>query len=179
MKKRKINKIYPIFLEKYNKKWPSLFKKEKNVLKNIFQQDLKIEHIGSTAIKGLSAKPTIDVLLELPQGLSKKQMINIMEDNGYIHMKKQKKHLMFVKGYTPKGLAKESYHIHVGPLTQNWLWDRVCFRDYLNDNPDEANNYENLKEKLTQKHKNDREAYTDGKAKYIKKITEKAKKKER
>jgi len=169
--KEELGKLYPIILKTYNADWPRLFEKEKNILRNFFGNSLKIEHIGSTAVKEMTAKPTVDILLEMPKNLNKDQVIKIMQDNAYIHMKEQTKHLMFVKGYTPKGLDKESYHIHIGPLTQDWLWDRIFFRDYLIENTDEARIYEKLKQKLSKKYRNDREAYTDGKEKYIKKIT--------
>jgi len=135
MTEDELGRLYPISLIQYDTNWPVLFKKEKKILKSIFGLALKIEHIGSTAVRGLMAKPTIDILLE-----------------------------------------KESYHIHRGPHEQNWLWDRVYFRDYLNKNPAEAQRYEKMKKDLAHKYKNDREAYTDGKAEYINRITEEAKK---
>jgi len=55
---------------------------------------------------------------------------------------------VFVNGYSPSGLEKESFHIHMGTLSQNWVWDRVYFRDYLNKNSEEAKNYEKLKKIL-------------------------------
>jgi GrpB-like predicted nucleotidyltransferase (UPF0157 family) len=168
-------RLYPVKIEAYNSKWPLLFEKEKAYLLNLFDKELRCEHIGSTAVKGLSAKPTIDILLEYPAGNDKSDIIRIMEHNSYIFMKEQTRHLMFVKGYTPAGLAEESYHIHIGPLSQSWLWDRIFFRDYLIENPQEANNYEILKRELASKYKYDRELYTDGKEKYVKMITEKAK----
>jgi GrpB-like predicted nucleotidyltransferase (UPF0157 family) len=61
------------------------------------------------------------------------------------------------------------------PLTQSWLWDRIFFRDYPIKNPAEASKYEDLKILLANKYKNDREAYTECKAEYIKEITETAK----
>lgn len=178
MNKEELGKLYPIYLTDYNSNWVILFEKEKTNLKKIFGDSLKIEHIGSTAIVGLKAKPTIDILIEKPNSLdmTNEQIIKIMTENNYLYMTEQTKHLMFVKGYAPSGLEKESYHIHMGDLEQNWLWDRIYFRDYLNKNPDEAKNYENLKKELAIRYKNDREAYTDGKADYIMKITEKAKK---
>jgi GrpB-like predicted nucleotidyltransferase (UPF0157 family) len=175
MNKDELGELYPVFLTDYNSDWPVQFEKEKNILKRIFGLSVTIEHIGSTAITGLSAKPTIDILIEKPQNMSDVQIIKVMTENGYIHMKEQKRHLMFVKGYSPLGLEKESYHIHMGPINQNWLWDRIYFRDYLNLNRDEARKYEKLKKKLAVKYRNDREAYTEGKAEYIKKITKKAK----
>jgi len=175
MDKYELGKIYPIVLTNYDNNWPMLYKKEKIILKGIFGESIKIEHIGSTAILGLMAKPTIDILIEKPEKMSDNQIINKMKENGYIHMKEQNKHLMFVKGYSHSELEKESYHIHMGPLNQGWLWDRVYFRDFLNKNKEEARKYEKLKKDLALKYKNDREAYTEGKAKYINKITEKAK----
>jgi GrpB-like predicted nucleotidyltransferase (UPF0157 family) len=176
MNKYELGKIYPISLTNYDNNWTMLYKKEKIILERIFGESIKIEHIGSTAIVGLVAKPTIDILIEKPKKMSNEQIINKMIENGYIHMKEQNRHLMFVKGYSSSGLEKESYHIHMGPINQDWLWDRVYFRDFLNKNPEEAIKYEKLKKDLALKYKNDREAYTEGKAKYINKITENAKK---
>lgn len=175
MNNAELGKLYPISLSPYDPQWPVLFEKEKDRLHKIFNRSLKIEHIGSTAIVGLLSKPTIDILVEKPNGMSDDHIIRKMTDNGYIHMTEQVRHLMFVKGYSPSGLEKESCHIHMGPLDHHWLWDRGYFRDFLIENPQEARIYENLKKDLALKYKNDREAYTDGKENYIKRITEKAK----
>jgi GrpB-like predicted nucleotidyltransferase (UPF0157 family) len=175
MNRHELGKLYPVFLSSYDTGWPSLFRKEKNILEDIFNLRLRIEHIGSTSVPGLIAKPTIDILMELPPDKSRNQIIKTMENRGYIHMKEQTKHLMFVKGYSQSGLEKKSYHIHIGPLGQHWLWDRIYFRDYLIMHPDEAGEYEKLKTKLAEKYKHDREKYTEGKEEYIKNITEKAK----
>jgi GrpB-like predicted nucleotidyltransferase (UPF0157 family) len=58
----------------------------------------------------------------------------------------------------------------MGPKNQSWLWDRIYFRDYLINNPLEASRYEALKIELVAKYKNDREAYTNMKVVYIKKL---------
>lgn len=175
MDKDELGRLYPVYLSDYDTNWPVLFSKEKGILKSIFSADLKIEHIGSTAVEGLSAKPTIDILIEKPHGMDDEEIINKMAGNGYIHMKEQDSHLMFVKGYSPAGLEKESYHIHMGPLDQDWLWDRIYFRNYLIHNNSEAQIYEKLKNEYALNYRYDREAYTDAKAEYIKMITEKAK----
>lgn len=176
MNKYQLGKIYPVTLTCYDSDWPVLFEKEKVILQNILGCDLKIEHIGSTAVPGLSAKPTIDILLEKPRDISDEEIIEKMALNGYIHMKEQTRHLMFVKGYGLSGIEKESYHVHMGPLDQNWLWDRVYFRNYLRENNTEATVYQNLKMKLALEYPGDREAYTEGKSDYIMRITGKAKK---
>jgi len=178
MTKEELGLLYPIKLVPYNPDWAVIYKKEIKHLLHILgpKVALHFEHIGSTAIPAISAKPTIDILIEIPSNFDPDFIISKMNDNGYIHMKEQLRHLMFVKGYSPTGIAKLSFHIHMGPVSQDWLWDRVYFRDYLINNPTEASLYESLKKELALKYKNDREAYTDMKADYIKRITDLAKK---
>lgn len=175
MTKDELGRLYPVEIRPYDPRWPRLFREEKSRLQTIFGGAVRIEHIGSTAVPGLSAKPTIDILLEKPRELDAGRIIAEMEANGYIHMKEQTRHLMFVKGYTSEGLAEESFHIHIGPTDQDWLWDRTYFRDYLIIHPAEARRYEELKRKLAALYRHDRDAYTDAKADYIRRITEKGK----
>ncbi len=134
MTKEELGLLYPITIQPYNPEWKEFFEQEKRLLSSFFSQDLIIEHIGSTAVAGLMSKPTIDILIERPLSMDDQTIIKIYRKNNYIHMQEQIDHLMFVKGYTPSGLEDISYHIHMGPLTQNELWDRIYFRDYLNKN---------------------------------------------
>lgn len=116
MNKEELGKLYPVVLSDYDAHWPILFEKEKAILGSIFGPGLRIEHIGSTAIAGISAKPTIDILMEKPAAMNDEKIVEKMVEKGYIHMVEQTRHLMFIKGYTPSGLEEESYHIHMGPL---------------------------------------------------------------
>ncbi|WP_425447013.1 GrpB family protein [Dethiothermospora halolimnae] len=175
MNREELGKLYPITVTEYDGNWPLLFQKEKKILKDILGSKiaLRIEHIGSTAVENLLAKPTIDILIEIPKKKDIRDLIiNKMSENGYIHMKEQKNHLMFVKGYSPTGLENESFHIHMGTKAQESLWDRLYFRDYLKLNPSIALEYAELKKGLAKKYKHDREAYTESKGEFIKRITE-------
>ncbi|WP_018759175.1 GrpB family protein [Paenibacillus terrigena] len=178
MNRDDLGKLYPITVVPYDANWTSQFKNEKQILTNILSSEiaLRIEHIGSTAVPHLSAKPTIDILVEIPKenGVSN-LVISKMTQNNYIHMKEQKNHLMFIKGYSPTGLEKKSFHIHMGTKDLNFLWDRVYFRDYLRANPTVAKQYEDLKFKLAEIYKYDREAYTENKTEFIREITKLAK----
>lgn len=171
MTKEELGQLYPITVKPYNPEWKSFFKKEKIFLQNLFSEALIIKHIGSTAVIGLSAKPTIDILMEKPASVPDSGIIETFLNNGYIHMKEQSNHLMFIKGYTSKGLDDISFHIHIGPLDQSWLWDRIYFRDYLNQHDTCKKEYQELKLKLAKKYKHDREAYTNAKADFIQRIT--------
>lgn len=175
MTKEELGHLYPIIIEPYNPEWKEYFQQERALLLGLFSDNLAIEHIGSTAVVGLSAKPTIDILLEKPAILTDPEIIEIFTKSGYIHMKEQTNHLMFVKGYTPTGMEEISYHIHMAPLNESWLWDRTFFRDYLNQKKQYRHEYEELKIALAKQYKHDREAYTSMKTDFITKITAEAK----
>mgnify|MGYP000930753676 FL=1 len=83
-------------------------------------------------------------------------------------------YMHFVKGYSPEGFKGNLFHIHMSDKTHP-LWDRIFFRDYLRQNKRVATAYETLKISLAEKYKFDREAYTEAKSEFIKRITEEAK----
>ena len=130
---------------------------------------IRVEHVGSTAVANLPAKPTIDIAVEIPDidDVGTK-IISIMLSNGYNYMHEKNDHLMFVKGYTPEGIKGQSYHIHMGAKDNNVVWDMLHFRDYLRSNISVAMEYLQLKMELASLHKNDREAYTEAKTTFIK-----------
>lgn len=179
MSKDELGKLFPIIIVDYDPAWKKYFEQEKAYIYSLLK-DLKInriEHFGSTAIPGLAAKPTIDLLVEIPESNDIRQtIINIMTAHNYNHMKDHPTHLMFVKGYKKNGYDKICYHIHMGTRTEEQLWDRLYFKDYLIANPSITKQYQELKIKLSQQFKYDREAYTAGKNKFIEKITSLAKK---
>jgi len=173
--KERLGRLYPISICEYCEKWAELFEKEKEILNKLLGKDraLRIEHMGSTAVPGLAAKPTVDILVEIPEEeTTREQIIIVLKNAGYIYMNERKDHIMFVKGYSPEGLEKESYHIHMGTREQSGLWERLLFRDYLREHKEDAREYEILKRKLADECRYDREEYTNRKSDFIKRITE-------
>ena len=176
-----LGKLFPIKIVQYDKKWKDVFKTEAELIRKTLGQDiaLRIEHFGSTAIEGLSAKPTIDILVEIPPLTDelKTEVVEKMKDIGYHFIWRTDEkipYMHFVKGYTIKGFKGNIFHIHMGDKTHS-LWDRICFRDYLRQNKKVAKEYESLKISLAEKFKFDREAYTNAKSEFVKRITEIAK----
>ncbi|MBU4031828.1 MAG: GrpB family protein [Candidatus Thermoplasmatota archaeon] len=167
-----LGRLYPIHLVDYDPSWPPLFQREKKRLLSILGNAtiLRIEHFGSTAIPGIRAKPTIDILIELVAGASVDEIHEKMVGSGYIRMVEQEDHVMFVRGYSPQGLEKESFHIHMYPEGHGKISDSILFRDYLREHPEAAREYQVLKEELALKYRNDREAYTEGKGEFVKNI---------
>ena len=171
--------LFPIILSAPKPKWRNLFVQEKDHLITLLGDEivLRVEHIGSTAVPNLVAKPTIDLLVEIPKTKDVENLIiDTLTSPEYRYIHDQTKHLMFVKGYTPKGFMGQCYHIHMGPKDDTDLWDQIYFRDYLILNPAVANEYVILKKELASKYTNDRDAYTEAKTDFIKDTTEMAKK---
>jgi len=132
--REELGQLYPVRIEPYDPAWPTLFEKEKQTLRHLLgpRLALRIEHIGSTSVPGLAAKPTVDLLVEIPKEPDcRDEIIRRMKGQEYLPMAEQTAHIMFVRGYSPTGLDTESFHIHMGPADQDFLWDRVYFRDYL------------------------------------------------
>ncbi|MBU2513080.1 GrpB family protein [bacterium] len=172
-----LGRLFPIIISEPKDEWADLFIQEKNRLIFLLGKEMaiRVEHIGSTAVPNLAAKPTIDILVEIPKGEDvKSEIIDIMTSRGYNHMREQTDHIMVVKGYTPEGFQGQCYHIHMGPKDHNELWDRLYFRDYLKANPQVTREYEDLKQELATKYKYNREAYTEAKTGFIERVTKTA-----
>lgn len=181
MTPEELGKLFPIQVVPYSEHWVELFKSESALLLQTLGSEiaLKIEHFGSTAVEGLSAKPTIDILVEIPPLTEtlKEQITSKMSTIGYQFIWRTDEkvpYMHFVKGYTPDGFKGDVFHIHMGDKNHG-LWDRIYFRDYLSHNRQVAADYEKLKKKLAEKYNYDRDAYTEAKSDFVKRITELAK----
>ena len=177
MTSEELGRLFPVVIAEPNSDWKARFLQKKDEIVALLGEDiaLRVEHIGSTAVPNLAAKPSIDMLVEIPGGEPiKNEIITIMTANGYDFMR-ETNHLMFVQGYTPEGFKGQSYHIHMGPKEDDSLWDRLYFRDYLIGFPSIADEYAALKSELEAKYKFDRDGYTRAKAAFIRRVTEQAK----
>ncbi|MEA4840989.1 MAG: isochorismatase family protein [Bacteroidales bacterium] len=165
-------RLFPIIIQEYTDKWIDLYQTEKQLIRDsiLKSEIVSIEHIGSTAIPGLKAKPTIDILLQISDQIDIQKLKDVFKSLGYQLNKRPDKpspHLTFVKGYTIQGFKGQAYHVHIRFKGD---WDEIRFRDYLIKHADVAKEYETLKMKLADKYKNDREKYTDSKKKFIERI---------
>ena len=166
-----------ILIAPYNPEWHILFEGEAKFLRLKLPISLvkRIEHFGSTAVPGLAAKPIIDMLIEVTSlDKTQKQIVPLLESEGYDYFWRtdvEPAYAWFVKRDSE---GKRTHHIHMVEADSK-LWERLYFRDYLREFPEEAKCYAELKRALSEKYSNDRIAYTEGKAEYVKSITERAK----
>ncbi len=158
----------------FNPAWSELAKTEIKKIKSLFPDGVivDIQHIGSTAIPELSAKPIIDIQIavhSLP--VAKIIMVPLLQKLSYEYWadNPDKTRMFFAKGMPPYG-KKRTYHIHIVEFDSHLWRDKIVFRNYLRKHPKKAKKYEILKNELAQKHKYEREKYTDEKAAFIKNI---------
>lgn len=167
-----LGKLFPITLTDYNSKWPELYQLENQCITEVVnrKQIISIAHIGSTAVPGLYAKPTIDILMQVQDQTNLDSIKLQLKKIGYKFIPKPENpppHMMFAKGYSQKGRSGQTYHIHI---RYKGDWDEIVFRDYLISNPDAALAYADLKRLLADKYVNDREKYTESKTEFISRI---------
>lgn len=156
-----------VHLVPYDPDWPNLFAREAALVLNCFPRPpLRIEHMGSTAIPGLAAKPVIDLIVlvaDLADGLA---AVPALEATGYSYWaaNPDTSKLFLVKGLPPA--PQRTHHLHVYVDAQQF--DRhILFRDALRADPALLARYQALKTGLAKQHQFDREAYTEAKSAFI------------
>jgi GrpB-like predicted nucleotidyltransferase (UPF0157 family) len=148
----------------YETSWPAAFERERDRLLEIYGEGaVAIEHIGSTAVPALAAKPIIDILVGLRSLRSEDLRIEEMERIGYEHRGSQG---IVGREFFGKGRPR-TVHVHVvGHGTDQWRV-HVAFRNLLRADPGRAHEYEALKRTLAERYGDDRGAYTEGKSEFI------------
>ena len=158
-------------LAPYTAEWGRLFEEEKALLQAaIGRYVLDIQHVGSTAIPGMVAKPIIDIGIAVVSFEEASVCIQPIEQLGYEYRGEQgipRRHF-FVRG-NPR-----TRHIHVNEIDSRDWENQVLFRDYLIQHPRWAEEYAGLKAELAQRYPADRGAYLDGKAPFIERVLERA-----
>lgn len=166
--------LFPIILTPHQAQWKEWAQEEISQLtENLYAYAPLINHIGSTAIKNIQAKPIIDILVEISPDANWQGVKTELETAGYICMSSDGNRMSFNKGYTPDGYADKVFHIHIHVIGDN---DEIIFRDYLNSHSEVAREYEALKFSLLLQFQNDRDGYTDAKTDFIKGVLYDAKK---
>jgi GrpB-like predicted nucleotidyltransferase (UPF0157 family) len=166
-----------IYVQEYNPEWINLYAMERNKISSKAGAHIKhIEHVGSTAVPNLAAKPTIDICIGVGElNAESGEIISKLFELGYEYLP----HLEIMipeRKYLQKldNAGNHLFHIHIVAHGSRLWKEYTEFRDYLINHTAEAVEYQKLKKQLAKLYSNDREAYTEGKAKFIKAILEKA-----
>lgn len=153
----------------YNQEWEKEYEETKEMITSIWKDNIiDIQHVGSTAINNICAKPILDVGVRLKS--LENMNISAMKKLGYDFCgarNNKKTYYLFVFRDENEISLK---HIHCYDRNEEEYFKLVGFRDYLNANKDYAKQYAILKEKLAKKYSDNRAMYTAGKEEFIKMI---------
>jgi GrpB-like predicted nucleotidyltransferase (UPF0157 family) len=162
--------------------WPESFERERRHLLECLPPDIvvRIEHFGSTAVPGLSAKPIVDVLVEVKDLRTvREQVVPVLESRGYEYFWRptfgddgEPFYAWFIKRDPETGTRPHHIHMVEGGFASHW--DRLLFRDYLIAHPDAAAEYGRLKRELAADLPSDRVRYTREKSDFIDRVTDEA-----
>lgn len=167
-----------VMLCEHEKEWETEAERTIDRLQEILGDTAEgIEHVGSTSIKSIKAKPIIDIAIKVK---SFEEILNLQPNllaNGFYYCKNanQESQLLFGCGsYYDKTGNEQTHFIHVVLDDSMDFINYVNFRDYMNAHAEKAKEYETIKINLMNKFQDDRNAYTLGKADFIKEILRKA-----
>lgn len=154
----------PVTVADYDPRWPVLFQEERaRIAEALGELALAIEHVGSTAVPGLAAKPVIDIMIGVRELAAGERCVAALEDLGYEYRGDGG---IPDRHYFRRG-APRTHHIHLVAFGGDF-WDRhIRFRDLLRERPDVAEQYAALKRQLAAQYRTDRLAYTEAKTPFI------------
>jgi len=158
----------PIIIEDYDPRWPEQFELLRSrVAAKLGALTAAIDHIGSTAIPGLAAKPIIDIDVLLHSVADLPEAIRRLAILGYQHRGD-----LGVPGreafHPPFNDLAHHLYLH-GPESREYI-RHITFRNHLRANPEDAQAYERLKRALAQEYRNNREAYNLAKTEFVEAI---------
>ena len=163
----------PISLVPYDPAWPQLFEQERAELEAVLRPWLAgpIEHIGSTAVPGLTAKPVIDIMAGVRDLTASAAARGAVATLGYQYFPYRPDVMHWFCKPSPE---RRTHHLHLVPVSSGLWADRLLFRDHLRGSAGAAAEYGALKAALAERYRLDREAYTDAKGDFVRSILERA-----
>lgn len=157
------NRIKPVVIMNYDPNWPRMFEDERvRILAVLGDKVVAIEHIGSTAVVGLGAKPIIDLMIGVRSLADAEPCISRLASIGYKYRPENE-----AKFPERRFFDRPSYHLHMVDVSSDFWRRHLIFREYLKIRPEKASQYLELKKELASKYHTDREGYSDAKKQFI------------
>lgn len=161
--------MFPVVVVPYDPAWPGMFDGECTLLlKALDHLHPDIEHIRSTSVPGLAAKPKIDILVGLRAWGDLETAIKCLSGIGYEH----EPQLSVPRHFSMKRGHPTTHRVHLVERRGDLWTDNLAFRDALRANPDLCAHYAEVKQGLAARHPNDHHAYSAGKAPLIEAVIE-------
>ena len=157
----------PIRIVPYDPTWPERFEQERAALRNAIGEwvvDGGVYHVGSTAAKGLAAKPVIDILAGVRSLEESRACFGRLGELGYVYFPYRSEEMHWFCKPNP---SRRTHHLHLISTDGARFRDELVFRDYLRAHKDVAEEYAAMKRRLAEELRCDREAYTEAKSEFI------------
>ena len=162
----------PIALVEYDPKWPTVFSREaQRIAKAVGDRALRIEHVGSTAVPNLVAKPIIDILLIVENSANEALYVPALEGLGYVLRVREPEwheHRML------RAQRDVTINLHVFTKDDDEVERMLAFRDWLRNNPQDRELYAETKRKLASQNWKYVQNYADAKSKVVESIIKRA-----
>lgn len=159
-----------IIVESYNPKWKEEFNKAKAFYEKLLEDvNIKIEHVGSTSIEGLSAKPILDIDIIVQNEEDCKKVIKLLESMGYKHIGNlgvEGREMLKYNPNNPK-INWMEHHLYVCMQGSENLINHLLLREHLRNNKESVKLYGKLKMELAYQYPYDIDLYIEGKTKFI------------
>ncbi len=154
----------PIELVPFREEWAASFAEWRERLgRGLGEAAVRIEHVGSTAVPGLPAKPVVDVQVSVRDVEDERSYAQAIDSLGVAFRSREPGHRYF----RPAADRPRTVHIHVCTMGGEWEREHLLFRDYLRADPASRSRYAQLKRELAERYWDDRLAYTEGKTGFI------------
>jgi GrpB-like predicted nucleotidyltransferase (UPF0157 family) len=161
----------PINVVAYDKEWPARFESWRELIAGALPGvAVRIDHVGSTSVPGLAAKPIVDIQVSVPDLSNEESYVPALELLGVQLRSRDDFHRYF----RPFADRPRDVHVHVCAAGSDWELRHLLFRDYLRATPSACRVYEELKREAARVWADDGWAYTDAKTEVILNIMEEA-----
>jgi GrpB-like predicted nucleotidyltransferase (UPF0157 family) len=165
------NETTPIVVVDYDPSWTLRFQAEKASIECVLGPALvAIEHIGSTAVAGLAAKPIVDMLAGVSRLSDARSIIGNLESLGYEYVPEYEKEMPERKFFRKSPGGLRTFNLHMVQIGGPFWGRHLLFRDWLREHPEDCDRYAALKRSLARQFKNDVDQYTDAKTEFISEI---------
>jgi len=156
----------PILIVAYDPQWPTRFERERVLLERAVGPWIvgDVNHVGSTAVPGLDAKPIIDILIGVENLAASRACFEPLAELDYLYAPYRAQEMHWFCKPDP---SRRTHHLHLVPVDSSRYRDELAFRDRLLSDPEKARAYAALKRRLAARFGHDREGYTDAKADFI------------
>ena len=165
----------PILIADYDPRWPAMYAEESTrIHAAIGEWLLGIEHVGSTSVPGLAAKPVVDMMPGLRSLGDSPHIVQPLQKLGYQYFPQHENEMperrYFALPAGDRHRTRRLFHVHAVETTTEFWRRHLAFRNYLRTHPDVADEYASLKRRLAAEYGSDRVGYTEAKTEFITRI---------